>query len=100
VSADPDFRVEVGDHPVLLYPAVEVPLTVTLHGVIYSAILDGLVDDVRPVDHVHERIQDAVENDGYALASYESMSFSIPRSVDDRVDVELELRVTRNEVSS
>lgn len=99
MTDDVDFRVEVGDRPALLHPDVEVPLTVTLHGVIYSAILDGLVDDVRPVDHVHDRVQDAVENNGYALESYDSMSFSIPRSVDDRVEVELELRVTGSEVS-
>ena len=97
---DPDFRVELGGSPALVSPDVDVPLMVTLHGVVYSAIVDGLVDDVQPVSHVHKRIQDAVESAGYALESYDSMSFTIPRSVDDRVDVELELRVTRNEVSS
>jgi hypothetical protein len=99
VTDDPDFRVELGGHPALVHPNVDVPLTVTLHGVVYELLLDGLVDDVRPVAHVNERIQDAVENAGYSLESYDSMSFSIPRSVDDRVDVELELRVTGNEVS-
>jgi len=100
VTDDPDFRVELGGRPALVHPDVDVPLTVTLHGVVYSAILDGLVDDVQPVSHVHERIQDAVENAGYALESYDSMSFTIPRSVDDRVDVKFELCVTGNEVSS
>lgn len=98
MTDDPDFSVELGDRPALVHPDVDVPLTVTLRSVVYEAILDGLVDDVRPVDHVDERIQDAVENAGYALDSYDSMSFSIPRSVDDRVDVELELRVTGGDV--